>query len=245
MKRILIVGATSAMALACARRWAESGTRFFLVARNAERLTQIAGDLAVRGADAESYTLDVDDVGAHAAMLQAAAKSLGGFDIVLIAHGTLPDQQACQQSVEQTLAQIQTNGLSTIALLTSIAGFMESQRHGSIAVISSVAGDRGRPSNYVYGAAKAMVSAFCEGLRGRLFKVGVHVLLIKPGFVATPMTAGLNLPKVLTASPEQVARDIDNALGKKSDVLYTAWYWRWIMLVIKAIPAAVFKKLSL
>lgn len=245
MKRVLIIGATSAMAEACAKRWAAPGNRFFLVARNAVRLDQIADDLIVRGAQAEVYRLDINHSAAHAEMLAAAKNSLGEFDIVLIAHGTLSDQSACQLSVEQTVAEIHTNGLSTVALLTLIANLMEPQRHGAIAVISSVAGDRGRPSNYVYGSAKAMLSAFCEGLRARLFKAGVHLLTIKPGFVATPMTAGLALPKLLTASPEQVARDIDNAISKKKNILYTAWFWRWIMLVIKAIPEPIFKKLSL
>jgi short-subunit dehydrogenase len=245
MKRVLIIGATSAMAEACARCWAAPGNRFFLVARNAARIAQIADDLTVRGALAESYALDVNHTDGHAQMLAAAKAALGEFDIVLIAHGTLSDQGACQLSVAQTLAEIQTNGLSTVALLTLIANTMETQRHGTIAVISSVAGDRGRPSNYVYGAAKSMLNAFCEGLRARLFKAGVHLLTIKPGFVATPMTAGLALPKLLTASVEQVARDIDNAITKKKNVLYTAWFWRWIMLVIKAIPEPIFKKLSL
>jgi short-subunit dehydrogenase len=245
VKRILIIGATSAMAQACARRWAAPGNRIFLAARNAIRTQQIADDLAVRGAVAESYVFDANIIESHAALLGNAKKMLGEIDIVLIAHGTLADQAACQISVQQTLAEIQTNGLSTVALLTLIANSMEAQGHGAIAVISSVAGDRGRPSNYVYGAAKALVSTFCDGLRARLFKTGVHLVTVKPGFVDTPMTAGLNLPKVLTATPEQVARDIDNAIAHQREVLYTAWYWRWIMLIIKMIPAPIFKKLSL
>ncbi|HSB96316.1 MAG TPA: SDR family oxidoreductase, partial [Spongiibacteraceae bacterium] len=230
---------------ACARHWAGPDSRFFLVARNSVHLGQIADDLAARGASAESYVLDANIIEGHAAMLDAAQKMLGAIDIVLIAHGTLSDQQACQNSVAQTLAEINTNGLSTVALLTLIANIMEQQGRGSIVVISSVAGDRGRPSNYVYGAAKAMVSAFCDGMRARLFKAGVHLVTVKPGFVDTPMTAGLNLPKLLTASTVQVARDIDNAVARKKEVLYTAWYWRWIMLIIKTIPASIFKKLSL
>lgn len=245
MKRVLIIGATSAMAMACARHWAGPGSRFFLVARNAARLQQIADDLIARGSLVECGVLDINAVDAHAAMLANAKNSLSEIDIVLIAHGTLPDQSACQTSVDKTLMEIQTNGLSTIALLTAIANIMELQRHGTIAVISSVAGERGRPSNYVYGAAKALVSSFCEGLHARLYKVGVHVLTIKPGFVDTPMTHGLNLPKLLTVAPERVALDIDAAITRKKDVLYTAWFWRWIMLIIKLIPVAVFKRLSL
>lgn len=245
MRGIVIVGATSAIAQACAQRWAEPGTRFFLVARNGARVQQIADDLVARGSAATCWTLDIDDIAAHAPMWQAARDNLGQIDIVLIAPGTLPDQKACEASVEHSIREIQTNGLSIVALLTLIANSMEQQRGGSIAVITSVAGDRGRPSNYVYGSAKALVSSFCEGLRARLYKAGVTVLTIKPGFVATPMTAGLALPAPLVASPERVAADIDAAIAKRSSVLYTAWYWRWIMLVIKSIPAGIFRRLSL
>lgn len=245
MKRIVIVGATSAIAQACAQRWAGSDSRFFLAARNGARLQQIADDLAARGSAAACWTLDIDDVGAHAPMWQAAQENLGQIDIVLLAPGTLPDQKACEASVERSIREIHTNGMSIVALLTLVANTMERQRSGSIAVISSVAGDRGRPSNYVYGSAKAMVSSFCEGLRARLHKVGVNVLTIKPGFVATPMTAGLALPAPLVSTPERVAADIDAAIAKSRGVLYTAWYWRWIMLVIRSIPVSIFRRLSL
>lgn len=245
MKRIVIVGATSAIAQACAQRWATPGSRIFLAARNADRLRQIGDDLAARGATVSCWTLDVDDTAAHAAMWRGACDALGQVDIVLIAHGTLPDQAACEASVERSLAEIGTNGLSTVALLTLMANTMEAQRHGTLAVISSVAGDRGRRSNYVYGSAKAMVTSFCEGLRGRLHGAGVNVLTIKPGFVDTPMTAGLGLPPLLTATPARVAADIDAAIAKRRGVLYTAWFWYWIMLVIRLIPTAIFKKLPL
>jgi short-subunit dehydrogenase len=245
MKRIVIVGATSAIAQACARRWAVPGSRFFLVARNASRLQDIADDLVARGGVATCWTLDIDDVAGHEPMWRAARESLGEVDIVLFAHGTLPDQKACEASVELSLREMQTNGVSTIALLTLVANSMEQQRSGTIVVISSVAGDRGRPSNYVYGAAKSMVSSFCEGLRARLHRAGVNVLTIKPGFVDTPMTAGLALPAALVSSPERVARDIDAAIAARGSVLYTAWFWRWIMLVIKLIPATIFRRLSL
>lgn len=245
MKRIVIVGATSAIAQACAQRWAAPDSRFFLVARNGARLQQIADDLGARGAAATCATLDVDDIAGHAAMWRDACAALGDIDIVLLAHGTLPDQKACEASVERSLAEIQTNGLSTIALLTLMANTLETQRRGTLAVISSVAGDRGRPSNYVYGSAKAMVSAFCEGLRGRLNAASVNVLTIKPGFVDTPMTAGMALPGALTATPAQVAADIDAAIAAGKGVLYTRWFWFWIMLIIKSIPTAIFRKLKL
>lgn len=244
-QHIVIIGATSAIAEACARRWAEHPAHFFLVARNAARLDNIKSDLRARGANAESFALDANDLPGHTAMISAAQRVLGRIDIVLIAHGTLSDQKACENSADAAVAEIATNGTSTIALLTHFASVLESQRSGTLAVISSVAGERGRPSNYVYGAAKAMVTTFCEGLRARLFKVGVHVLVIKPGFVATPMTAGLKLPPLLTATPEAAAADIDAAIQRRRDVVFTRWFWRWIMLIIRMIPSAIFKKLSL
>jgi short-subunit dehydrogenase len=178
-------------------------------------------------------------------MLDGCYASLGQVDIALVAHGTLPDQKACEQDVALALQEFSSNGLSVIALLTTLANRMEAQCSGTIAVISSVAGDRGRPSNYLYGTAKAAVSTFCEGLRARLFKSGVHVLTVKPGFVDTPMTQGLPLPGPLVAKPEQVAHDIYMAIAKRKDVVYTRWFWRGIMTIIRLIPNFVFKRISL
>ncbi|MED5611531.1 SDR family oxidoreductase [Pseudomonas sp. JH-2] len=246
MKNILIVGASSAIATACARQWATERARFFLVARNEEKLGQVADDLRARGAsEVQTYALDMNDLQDHEAMLASAVASLGSLDISLIAHGTLPDQAACQQDVDLALREFSSNGLSVIALLTRLANRLEQQRNGSIAVISSVAGDRGRPSNYLYGTAKAAVTTFCEGLRARLFKVGVHVLTIKPGFVDTPMTQGLPLPKALVATPERVAGDIVRALEKKKDSIYTPAFWAGIMLIIKSIPRPIFNRINL
>lgn len=246
MKKILIVGATSSIATACARIWAEQGSTLFLVGRNEEKLQQIAADLYVRGArGVETHALDLDQFEQHKPMLDACFSSFGEIDQVLIAHGSLPDQKACEYDVELALREFSTNGLSVIVLLTQLANYMEAQRHGGIAVISSVAGDRGRPSNYLYGTAKAAVSTFCEGLRARLFKAGVHLLTVKPGFVDTPMTQGLALPGFLLAQPERVAKDILRALEKQTAVSYTPWFWWGIMQVIKVIPTALFKRMSL
>lgn len=246
MKKILIIGATSAIATACARIWAAQSASLFLVARDAEKLQALCADLEVRGAVAvDTFCMNAEDIGAHAAMLEGALRALGQLDIALIAHGTLPDQQACEADANLTLREFSTNGTSVIALLTVLANQFEGQRNGAIAVISSVAGDRGRPSNYVYGSAKAAVSVFCEGLRARLFKVGVSVTDIRPGFVATPMTAGLPLPERLVAQPEQVARRIVAGIERKVDVLYAPAFWRLIMLVIRSIPRFVFKRMKL
>lgn len=245
MSRLLIIGATSVIAEATARLFAGRGDAIYLVGRNARQLESIAADLALRGAASVGYrVMDANDQPSHAAMLRDANEFLGGLDRVLIAHGTLSDQVACQQSAEQTLAEIGTNAISVIALLTPIANQMEAQGHGGIAVISSVAGDRGRQSNYVYGAAKAMVTAFLSGLRQRLRKSGVNVTTIKPGFVDTPMTHAF--PKgPLWATPERAARDIVRAMDRGQAVAYVPGFWFWIMLVIRHIPERIFARLKL
>lgn len=246
MKNILIVGGSSAIAIACARQWAGDGARLFLTGRHPIRLDAVAQDLRVRGAQSVfTDVLDVNDHHQHPAMLDACRSALGSIDIVLIAHGTLSDQALCERDVEAALHELSTNAISTVALLTLLASEFEAQKRGMIAVISSVAGDRGRASNYVYGAAKATVTTFCEGLRARLFKSGVRVLTIKPGFVDTPMTAGLSLHGPLIASPERVANDIVRAVARGKDSLYTPWFWGTIMLVIRSLPSFVFKRVSL
>lgn len=246
MSNILIIGGTSAIATACARLWAQRHGRFMLVGRNPEKLQQTAADLLARGAsEVQTHVLDLDDLDGHAAMLDNAQQFLRRIDIALIAHGSLPDQQACESDAAQAVQGFTRNGLNVIALLTRLGNLMEAQSSGSIAVISSVAGDRGRPSNYLYGSAKAAVSVFCSGLRARLFKSGVHLLTVKPGFVDTPMTQGLALPGLLLAQPDRVAVDIVRALHKRRSTLYTPWFWAPIMMVIKSIPEFVFKRLSL
>lgn len=245
MKTIVIFGATSGIAIACARIWAEQKTVFFLVGRSPEKLRQIADDLTARGSIAHAYTLDLTHIDQHAEMLEACFTTLGKVDIALVAHGTLPDQRACEEHVTLAVKEFINNGLSTIALLSGLANRMETQKSGCIAVISSVAGDRGRPSNYLYGAAKSAVTSYCSGLRGRMHKAGVHVLTVKPGFVDTPMTKGLALPKLLLASPQKVAGDIVTAIDKHRNQIYSPGFWRFIMLIIINIPTSIFKRLSL
>mgnify|MGYP000936509635 FL=1 len=244
-KRILIIGATSAIAEAAARQWAARGDALFLVGRKRQKLDDIAADLKVRGAaNAGVFEMDATDAAMHPSMLEAAVTALGGLDVALIAHGTLPDQKACEASVAMMLAEIDNNGLSVVALCTLLGNHFEAQGSGSIAVISSVAGDRGRQSNYVYGAAKGMVTRYLQGLRNRLAKKGVQVLTIKPGFVDTPMTAEFK-KGALWAQPADVARGILAAIDKGRDEVYLPGFWRLIMLVIRHIPEFVFKKLSL
>jgi decaprenylphospho-beta-D-erythro-pentofuranosid-2-ulose 2-reductase len=240
---VLIFGATSAIATEVARLFAAGGTSLFLVGRAPEKLAALRDDLLVRGASkVEIQTADLSDIASHQSIVDAARQSLGTLDQVLVAYGVLGDQQASEHSVETTLREWQTNATSTIALLTLLANELERQHYGTLAVISSVAGDRGRQSNYVYGTAKAAVSAFLSGLRGRLSKSGVRVVTIKPGMVDTPMTAHLKKGP-LFASSERVGRDIHDAMLRGRDIVYTPWYWRYVMLIIGIIPERIFKRL--
>jgi hypothetical protein len=245
MKKVLIVGATSAIAQETAKCFAVNGDALFLAGRNEIKLQAVMGDLKVRGAQkVDSLVLDLNDTAEHARLLERACQSLGGLDIVLIAYGTLPDQKKCEASFALTQKALETNFLSAISILTLLANYFEQQKSGAIAVITSVAGDRGRPSNYIYGTAKGALSLFLQGLRARLSKSNVTVLTIKPGFVDTPMTAHLK-KGFLFASPEAVGRGIYQAILKKMDVVYLPWRWRWIMLIVKLIPESVFKKINL
>lgn len=243
MKKILIIGATSAIAEATARLWAKEGQRLYLIARNAERLQAMAADLKIRGAESTHIgLLDANDFDKHEAAIDQAIQALDGIDIALIAHGTLGDQKACEQDFNLTLKEFNTNAISVISLLTHLANRFESQKHGTIAVISSVAGDRGRRSNYVYGTAKGALTVFLQGLRQRLYKSGVHVLTVKPGFVDTPMTREFK-KGILWAKPEQIAKNINAGIKKQRNVIYVPWFWFWIMMIIRSVPERIFAKL--
>jgi short-subunit dehydrogenase len=246
MRHILIVGATSAIAEATARRFAAADVKFLLAGRDADRLARIAADLQLRaGCEALTTTFSAAEREAPARLVEEAKHALGHIDLALIAYGSLPDQQACERSAELTRQEIEINALSCIDLLTRLAPLFELQGQGTIAAISSVAGDRGRQSNYVYGAAKGMVTIFMQGLRNRLDRKGVHVLTIKPGFVDTPMTAAFDKKGILWSTPEQIAHGIHRAVEKSRDTVYLPWFWLFIMLVIRHIPERVFKRLSL
>jgi decaprenylphospho-beta-D-erythro-pentofuranosid-2-ulose 2-reductase len=243
--RVLLIGATSAIAQSVAREYARRGARLVLVGRRPEALATQAADLKVRGAaEVATAVLEATDIDAHADVLAQAWQRFGGLDVALIAHGTLPDQASAQLSVRETLDCLNTNAGSVIALLTDLANRFEAQGSGVIGVISSPAGDKGRASNYVYGAAKAAVSNFASGLRHRLFKRGVRVVTVLPGFVDTPMTAAF--PKgPLWAQPDKVAADIVAALDRRNGTLYTPWFWRWIMALVLHLPQALFLRSKL
>jgi decaprenylphospho-beta-D-erythro-pentofuranosid-2-ulose 2-reductase len=248
MQRIVIFGATSAIATACARMWVARGQSLYLVGRNKAKLESLLADLRVRAASGqrlEGIGADLNEFDGHEDLFNKAMGALGSIDVILIAHGSLPDQKACENSAEMTLKEIQTNALSVISLLTHAANRLEKQGCGTIAVISSVAGDRGRGKNYVYGTAKGAVSLFLQGLRNRLAVKKIGVVTIKPGFVDTPMTAGFDKKGALWAKPEDIAKGIVNGIEQQRSVVYLPWIWRWIMFIIRHIPETIFKRLSL
>jgi decaprenylphospho-beta-D-erythro-pentofuranosid-2-ulose 2-reductase len=244
---VLIFGAASAIAQAVARIYAADGARLFLVARDAARLDAIADDLRVLGAQqVDTLAADLLEHDRHPEIVAAALDALPQLDVALVAHGVLPDQEQCQESAAASIESIDVNFLSVVSLLTPLASRMEAAGQGTLAVISSVAGDRGRQSNYIYGAAKSGLDAFLQGLRNRLCKSNVHVVTIKPGFVATPMTAHLEgRTGPMWASPETIATGIVQAIKRQKNVVYLPAFWALIMLIIRNIPEFIFKKLSL
>ncbi|MEC8010409.1 MAG: SDR family oxidoreductase [Pseudomonadota bacterium] len=244
-KSCVVFGATSAIAQAVASEHAKHGYALALVGRNQEKLEQIKSHLVTLGASQVSiHVQDLNAFDKHEELLQGILAEIGQYDRVLIAQGTLPEQRDIEKNYALTEQCIKDNALNTISLATSIANAMEAQKAGKIAIISSVAGDRGRQSNYIYGACKAMVTTFAAGLRNRLQASNVHVITIKPGFVDTPMTA--HIPKgALWAQPEDVAQDIMSAFEKDKNIVYTPWFWRYIMLIIQHVPEFIFKKLKL
>jgi decaprenylphospho-beta-D-erythro-pentofuranosid-2-ulose 2-reductase len=245
MRRIVVFGATSAIAQGFAREAAARGDALFLVARNPERLSAVAADLRVRGAArVETAVAELAEPAGHEALIAAAEQALAGLDAALVAHGTLTDQAAAERDFSVVEREVATNFLSPASLLTILANRFEARRAGTIVVVSSVAGDRGRGSNYVYGSAKAALTAFASGLRNRLAAAGVAVVTVKPGLVDSPMTA--HLPKnALFAASDSVGRRIYRALERREDVVYVPVFWALIMFVIRAIPERFFKRLEL
>lgn len=245
MKKVLIIGATSAIAQECARLFASEGNQIFLVGRNKEKLLAVSSDLNARyQIQTDFFTADLNNFDMHERIIKDAVMALGEIDIVLIAHGSLGIQKDCTHDFKLVLHEINTNFLSAVSLLGIIANIMEKQGHGTIAVISSVAGDRGRQSNYIYGSSKGALSIFLQGLRNRLYPCGVNVITIKPGFVDTPMTDGMK-KGILFTNPETIAKGILTAIKKRKDIVYLPYFWRWIMTVINLIPESIFKKLKL
>jgi decaprenylphospho-beta-D-erythro-pentofuranosid-2-ulose 2-reductase len=247
MKRIVIVGASSAIAQHCARLWAGRGAvSLVLVGRDIARTERVAADLRVRApaAQIEALTCDHADAGAITALVGRIASG-GVIDIALIAHGTLPDQQQCQTDLMACQNAISVNGVSPVLFAEAFAAHMQRENKGNLAIIGSVAGDRGRKSNYAYGAAKGLVSRYAQGLQHRFAGTAVRVTLIKPGPTDTPMTAHLKQSGAKLANVEQVALTIVNAIEAGKATVYAPAKWALIMLIIRHLPSWVFNKLNI
>jgi decaprenylphospho-beta-D-erythro-pentofuranosid-2-ulose 2-reductase len=244
-RKILVLGATSGIAEATCRIWATQGASLFLVARNPQKLAAVAADLRTRGATyVGTAVADLDDTDNHPELLAHAVNSLTGMDIAYLAHGILGDQAEAERDFNTAAQIIYTNYMAPVSLLTWLANFCVQRHAGTLAVISSVAGDRGRKSNYLYGSSKAGLSAFLAGLRNRVDREGVTVLTIKPGPTRTAMTAAMpNSEKF--ADVDSVAESIVSAIDKRKDVLYVPFQWQPIMFIIRNLPERIFKKLNL
>jgi short-subunit dehydrogenase len=240
-----VLGATSGIAEACIRLWAGRGDSLFLVGRNANRLAAVAADARTRGATSvDTAVTDLDRTEHHADLLAHAINSLGGLDVAYLALGVLGDQPTAERNFHEAARIIHTNYAAPISLLTWLANYCAQRRAGTIAVLSSVAGDRGRKSNYVYGSSKAGLTAFVDGLRNRIDREGVRVMTIKPGPVKTAMTEGMKGQERF-ADVDSVAATIVKAIDRGHDIVYVPGQWRIIMSVIRAIPERIFKKLNL
>jgi short-subunit dehydrogenase len=243
MKNVLILGATSDMAQAIAKRYAAEGWSLTLAALEPDLLEPIASDLVVRsGAEIQTLEFNATDFSNHRKLYDALQTKP---DVVIAAFGYMSDQMEVRSDLEAIQRTIDINFTGMATMLSVVAEDFEKRGIGSIAAISSVAGDRGRQSNYIYGSAKAGLTVFLAGLRNRLAEKGVHVMTVKPGFARTKMTENLELPAALTASPEQIAEAVFQGLEKKRNVVYTLWMWQWIMLIIKHIPEFIFKKMKM
>ncbi|RMG41895.1 MAG: SDR family oxidoreductase [Candidatus Dadabacteria bacterium] len=243
--KVAVFGACSAIAIEVARLYAADGHELYLVARNEERLETVAADLRARGASkVEIFSIDFLNTDAHHGLVEDIISKAESLDLALVAYGLLGDQLQAQRSFKKARKIIDTNFTSVVSLLTLLSNLMEKNASGTIAVISSVAGDRGRKSNYIYGSAKGGLNIFLQGLRNRLSTSGVHVLTVKPGFVDTPMTADFK-KGLLWSKPEVVAAGIVKAVRKKKDIVYLPWFWRYIMLIIRHIPEKLFKRMSI
>jgi short-subunit dehydrogenase len=244
----LILGASSGIGKAVARRLAIRGTPLILAGRDAEDLERTAADLRVRyGVEAQPLPFDATDYDGHPAFFESCLSRLdGSLAGVVLCHGDMADQAEAQRDFALARRMIDVNFTSAVSVLERAAEYLQRRGGGYICGVSSVAGDRGRQSNYLYGSTKAALSAYLQGLRNRLARSGVAVVIVKPGFVDTAMTWGLLKPgSPLVADPDRVAADICRAIDRRRDQIYTPWFWRWIMLIIRGIPEPIFKRMKL
>ena len=246
---VLIIGATSGIAQAVAHRLASQGTPLVLAARNDSELQAIANDLIIRHEICvKTVSFEALDFENHQKFIETCwSEAEFGMQGVVVCHGSLPDQKAAEADWSIAHKALDINFTSAVSVLEKLAAKFIAQGHGGyLTVISSVAGDRGRQSNYIYGAAKGGLNIYLQGLRNRLYHDNIHVLTVKPGFVYTAMTAEvLNEKSPLVASPDQVARDICRAIAKRKNIIYTRWFWRCIMGIIMKIPEWIFKRMKM
>ena len=243
---LLVLGANSLIAQATAANFAETGHEIIFAGRNKEELAKLAGDFNIRyKVTSRAEYFDALDYASHKKFLEDVLAKTPDLNYVLIAFGYLGVQEKSQSDFTEAHKALDTNYTGAVSICELVAAEFETRKKGNIAIISSVAGDRGRQSNYIYGSAKAGLTQYSSGLRARLNKSGVNVLTAKPGFVNTPMTFGMPLPKLLVASPQKVGKDIYKAMINGKNVIYTPFYWRYIMAVVKSIPEFIFKKLKI
>ena len=243
MNYVLIIGAKSDIAKDLAKIYTNNGYSLYLAGRKIDELKSFVSSLKLKSnIDIRLKEFDLTEFSSHQDFYESLEEKPIG--VILVA-GFYPEQKKAAINWETSLRSINVNYTGPVSILNIIANDMEKRQKGFIVGVSSVSGDRGRQKNYIYGSSKAGLSEYLSGLRNRLFEKGVHVLTVKPGFVYTKMTQGLNLPKKLTAHPVEVANDIFFAQQKKKDVLYTKWLWRFIMLFIKSIPEFIFKRMNI
>ncbi len=244
MKNILIIGATSSIAKNCAKIWANEKNNFYLTGRNKIKLNQVVSELKEQGNQVVmSKAIDLNKINNYSIFINEIISEFKKIDIVLIAHGSLGDQKESELNLDKMMEEINTNALSTISLLTILANYFEKQKNGSIAVISSVAGEKGRAQNYVYGSSKAMVTTFLSGLRQRLNDKNVAVITIKLGMVDTPMTKQFK-KGFLWSKPDKVAKKIVTAIKNNNEEVYIPKFWWLIVSFIKLLPNKIFKKIK-
>ncbi|MGI8950690.1 MAG: SDR family oxidoreductase [Chitinophagaceae bacterium] len=243
MPAVLLLGASSDMSTAIARKFAQDKFDIILAGRNTEQLSALKTDLEIRyKIRAEIAEFDALNYSTHFSFYKNLPINP---DVTICVFGYLGDQKKAEVNWQEAERIIATNYVGAISILNIIAEDYDEKKHGFIVGISSVAGERGRQSNYLYGSAKAGFTAYLSGLRNRLYKNGVHVVTVLPGFVYTKMTADIKLPAMLTATPEQVAEAIKKAVKNKTNIIYVKWFWRWIMFIIKCVPESIFKKMKL
>ena len=242
---VLILGATSAIARHVAAAFARRGHALFLAGRDNAEVQRLVQDLQLRfGIEAAGSQFDAEDYASHPEFFRRVLEEMGELHGVVVAFGYLGEQECAARDFAECERIIARNFTGAVSIVNHCADYFEKRRAGFIIGISSVAGDLGRQSNYLYGSAKAGLSIYLQGLRNRLFFANVRVLTIKPGFVDTPMTFGL--PRLfLVASPEKVAAGIVRALQRGNEVVYLPWFWRWVMLALKLIPDRIRKRLKL